>query len=52
LAPTPLQGFVHDLRNNPGDVLNGSVDVSGAFINDGLLVIKVSSSSVSVHRDV
>lgn len=34
----PLQGLVLDLRNNPGGVLNASVDVSDAFIDKGLIV--------------
>lgn len=33
-----LKGLVLDLRNNPGGVLNGAVDVSDAFIESGLLV--------------
>jgi carboxyl-terminal processing protease len=34
----PLQGLVLDLRNNPGGVLNSSVDVADIFIDKGLLV--------------
>jgi len=34
----PLEGLVLDLRNNPGGVLNAAVQVSDAFINDGLIV--------------
>ena len=33
-----LKGLVLDLRNNPGGVLQAAVDVSDAFINDGLVV--------------
>jgi carboxyl-terminal processing protease len=33
-----LQGLVLDLRNNPGGVLQSAVDVSDAFLNDGLIV--------------
>ncbi len=33
-----LKGLVIDLRNNPGGVLQAAVDVSDAFINDGLIV--------------
>ncbi|MDB6063307.1 MAG: peptidase [Verrucomicrobiaceae bacterium] len=33
-----LKGFVLDLRNNPGGVLQAAVDVSDAFIKDGLIV--------------
>ncbi len=34
----PLKGLVIDLRNNPGGVLQAAVDVSDAFIEDGLIV--------------
>lgn len=34
----PLKGLVLDLRNNPGGVLNAAVDVSGAFMDHGLVV--------------
>jgi carboxyl-terminal processing protease len=33
-----LKGLVLDLRNNPGGVLNAAVDVSDAFIRNGLIV--------------
>ena len=33
-----LEGIVLDMRNNPGGVLQGAVDVSSAFVNDGLVV--------------
>ncbi|MCF7981397.1 MAG: S41 family peptidase [Pseudomonadales bacterium] len=35
---SPLKGLVLDLRNNPGGVLNAAVEVSDAFLNDGLIV--------------
>lgn len=34
----PLKGLVLDLRNNPGGVLTAAVDVSDAFLDDGLVV--------------
>ncbi|MCH9697173.1 MAG: S41 family peptidase [Gammaproteobacteria bacterium] len=34
----PLNGVVLDLRNNPGGVLNAAVEVSDAFLKDGLIV--------------
>lgn len=33
-----LKGFIIDLRNNPGGVLQAAVDVADAFIRDGLIV--------------
>ncbi len=33
-----LQGLILDLRNNPGGLLNGSVDVVDIFLNQGLVV--------------
>lgn len=33
-----LKGFVIDLRNNPGGVLQAAVDVVDAFVRDGLIV--------------
>jgi carboxyl-terminal processing protease len=33
-----LDGLVLDLRNNPGGVLQASVDVADAFLEDGLIV--------------
>jgi carboxyl-terminal processing protease len=34
----PLQGVVLDLRNNPGGVLNGAVDVADEFLETGVIV--------------
>ncbi len=33
-----LKGMILDLRNNPGGVLNAAVDVSDAFLRDGVIV--------------
>jgi len=38
MAKTPLKGLVLDLRNNPGGVLQAAVEVTDAFIDDGLIV--------------
>lgn len=35
---TNLKGLVLDLRNNPGGVLQASVEVADAFLDDGLIV--------------
>lgn len=37
-AEGQLDGLVIDLRNNPGGVLNASVDVAGAVLDGGLVV--------------
>ncbi len=37
-AATELNGLVLDLRNNPGGVLRAAVDVSDAFMDEGLIV--------------
>ncbi len=34
----PLKGLVLDLRNNPGGVLQAAIQVSDAFLTDGLIV--------------
>jgi carboxyl-terminal processing protease len=34
----PLKGLVLDLRNNPGGVLNGAVEVADTFLDKGLIV--------------
>ena len=34
----PLRGLILDLRNNPGGVLNGAVDVADTFLDDGVVV--------------
>ena len=35
---SPLKGIVLDLRNNPGGVLSGAVDVTDIFLDGGLIV--------------
>jgi len=45
-----LTGLVLDLRNNPGGVLRGAVDVSDAFISEGIIVStkgRLASSQMS-----
>ncbi|MCJ8339530.1 MAG: S41 family peptidase [Pseudomonadales bacterium] len=45
-----LTGLVLDLRNNPGGVLRGAVDVSDAFISEGVIVStkgRLASSQMS-----
>lgn len=37
-AEKPIKGLVLDLRNNPGGLLQQAVEVSDAFLKDGLIV--------------
>jgi carboxyl-terminal processing protease len=34
-----IQGFILDLRNNPGGVLTGAIDVSDLFLSSGTIVL-------------
>lgn len=34
----PLTGFILDLRNNPGGLLDGAIEVSDLFLNQGIIV--------------
>jgi carboxyl-terminal processing protease len=51
----PLKGLVLDLRSNPGGIINSAVDVSDAFLDDGLIVttrgrVSEAESSYSATR--
>ena len=56
-----LKGIILDLRNNPGGVLHAAVDVTNAFIDEGLIVytkgrredseLKFSANSESISVD-
>src|SRR6185437_6381857 len=37
-APHPLKGFIIDLRNNPGGVLDSAIRVADDFLNSGTIV--------------
>lgn len=37
-SEAPLKGLILDLRNNPGGILQASVEVADAFLNEGLIV--------------
>jgi carboxyl-terminal processing protease len=45
-----LKGLILDLRNNPGGVLNGAVEVSDAFLEKGLIVYTKGRSEDSALR--
>jgi carboxyl-terminal processing protease len=38
IGPDKIKGYILDLRNNPGGLLNQAVDVSDAFLNEGEIV--------------
>jgi len=46
----PLKGLVLDLRNNPGGVLSAAVEVSDAFLTEGLIVYTQGRISSSEFR--
>lgn len=50
LQKNDLKGAVLDLRNNPGGVLQAAVEVSDAFINDGLVVYTEGRLTESQQR--
>lgn len=48
----PLKGYILDLRNNPGGILQSAVDVADAFLAEGLLVYtegRVPESAARYH---
>jgi carboxyl-terminal processing protease len=45
-----LRGLVLDLRNNPGGVLDAAVEVSDAFLDDGVIVTAAGRSRESRFR--
>lgn len=52
----PLKGIILDLRNNPGGLLNQSIEVSDAFLKTGTIVstrgrIKAMETSASAKND-
>lgn len=43
----PLKGIILDLRNNPGGVLNGAIELSDIFLKEGLIVYTEGRSADS-----
>ena len=38
LSPTPIDGLILDLRNNPGGVLGAAVGITDLFLQEGKIV--------------
>jgi len=56
-GPKPLKGLVLDLRNNPGGLLDQSVQVSDLFLKDGVIVytkgkIEDQNMEFQAHKDL
>jgi len=49
-AATPLKGVVLDLRNNPGGVLPGAIEVADVFLDKALVVYTKGRDDDSVQR--
>ena len=52
----PIKGLILDLRNNPGGILSGAVEVSDMFLSNGVIVethgrLEKSESSYSADTD-
>jgi carboxyl-terminal processing protease len=51
----PIKGFVLDLRNNPGGILDQAVSVADLFLSDGLIVYiqgrKAGRKDFPAHKD-
>jgi carboxyl-terminal processing protease len=49
-AGSPLVGYVVDLRNNPGGLLDQAIAVSDAFLDRGVIVITKGRNASDVER--
>ena len=47
---SPLRGLILDLRNNPGGVLTGAVEISDIFLEEGLVVYTEGRTGGSQQR--
>lgn len=53
LAAEGAQGFIFDLRDNPGGQLSSSIDVSSLFIEDGVIVrVEDREGTVEEYRAI
>ncbi|HEY1100811.1 MAG TPA: MXAN_5808 family serine peptidase, partial [Myxococcota bacterium] len=48
----PLKGVILDLRNNPGGLLDQSIEVSNLFLKDGVIVVTQEGQSKDGRREV
>jgi carboxyl-terminal processing protease len=48
----PLRGVILDLRNNPGGLLDQSIEVSNLFIKDGVIVVTQEGQARDGRREV
>jgi C-terminal peptidase prc len=46
-----MKKLILDLRNNPGGLLDSSVEVAGKFLSRGLLVVSLQGRQKSDHKD-
>jgi carboxyl-terminal processing protease len=44
-----LNGFILDLRNDPGGLLDAAIDVSGAFLDGGVVVVTRGRNTADDH---
>jgi carboxyl-terminal processing protease len=44
-----LNGFILDLRNDPGGLLDAAIDVTGVFLNDGVVVTTRGRNTADDH---
>ncbi|MFW5973290.1 MAG: S41 family peptidase [Bacteroidota bacterium] len=50
LQPGPLSGFILDLRDNPGGLLEGAVEIAGIFLEEGLDVVTIRGRGADSER--
>ncbi len=48
----PLKGMILDLRNNPGGLLDQSIELSNLFLKDGVLVVTQEGQAKDGRREV
>jgi carboxyl-terminal processing protease len=51
-SKAPLKGVILDLRNNPGGLLDQSIEVSNLFLKDGVIVVTQEGQAKDGRREV